>query len=110
MRLLERLGETPVFLCDAAWNAVAVNSAWMALQFWAPAGHAWDWNVAWRTFCNPLGGVSRAAEHAASFEAVLAGRMRSASLRYPADAALLGEIVGSYADPAVVRVGQVGPG
>lgn len=88
MRLLERLGGTPVFLCDAAWNAVAVNGAWMALRFWAPAGHAWDWNVAWRTFCHPHGGVRRTAEHAANFEAVLASRLHTAALRYPADASL----------------------
>jgi hypothetical protein len=181
LRLLERLGDTPVFLCDAAWNAVAVNTAWTALGAAAPTGHAWDWNVAWRTFCNPLRAISRTAEDATDFEAVLAARLQSASLRYPDDAALaaladglrsasrtfdalwrapravataenravfrhpdvgdvaldgnilavpgddlvavvltaspgspdaarLGELVGGAGEPAVVRVGQVGPG
>jgi transcriptional regulator with XRE-family HTH domain len=88
LRLLERLADTPVFLCDAAWNAVAVNTAWTALGAGAPTGHAWDWNVAWRTFASPLRRISRSAEHATGFEAVLASRLRSTSLRYPDDASL----------------------
>lgn len=95
LRLLERLEDTPVFLCDAAWNVVAVNGAWMALHGGAPTGHAWDWNVAWRTFGSALGGISRDAEQAAGFEAALVDRLRTASLRYPADeplAALVDEL------------------
>ncbi|MFI5959923.1 helix-turn-helix domain-containing protein [Cryptosporangium sp. NPDC051539] len=88
MRLLERFGDTPAFLCDAAWNAVAVNGAWLALAPGAPTGDARDWNVAWRTFTSPLGGISRSPEHVAGFRALLASRLRSASLRYRADASL----------------------
>src|SRR4051794_2908348 len=88
LRLLERLGDTPVFLCDASWNAVAVNGAWMALQAGASTGNARDWNVAWRTFCNPLRGISRTAQSATGFEAVLAARLQIAYLRYPADVPL----------------------
>ncbi|WP_432841050.1 helix-turn-helix domain-containing protein [Dactylosporangium sp. CA-092794] len=90
IRLLERLDDTPAFLCDAAWNVVAVNSAWTALRSGAPSGQAWDWNVAWRTFCSPLGGISRTAEEAAGFKAMLAARLHGASLRYPADESLAG--------------------
>jgi transcriptional regulator with XRE-family HTH domain len=88
MRLLERFDDTPAFLCDAAWNVVAVNGAWMALAGGAPTGHARDWNVAWRTFRSALDGISRTEEHAAGFRAVLAARLRNTYLRYPADASL----------------------
>jgi transcriptional regulator with XRE-family HTH domain len=88
VRLLERFDGTPVFLCDAAWNVVAVNGAWTALQCGAPSGHARDWNVAWRTFCDGLGGINRTAESASGFQAILATRLHGASLRYPADESL----------------------
>jgi transcriptional regulator with XRE-family HTH domain len=89
-RLLERFGDTPAFLTDAAWNVVAVNGAWLALHCGAPTGHARDWNVAWRTFGDGLGGISRTEERAAGFRAMLVARLRSTWLRYPADASLAG--------------------
>jgi transcriptional regulator with XRE-family HTH domain len=88
VRLLERLGGTAVCLCDAAWNVVAWNGAWAALRCGEPTGNAWDGNVAWRTFGGAPGRVARTAERAAGFETMLAARLRTASLRYPADASL----------------------
>jgi transcriptional regulator with XRE-family HTH domain len=95
VRLLERLGGTAVCLCDAAWNVVAWNSAWAALRCGEPTRHPWDGNIAWRTFANAPGRVGRTAERAAGFETMLAARLRTASLRYPADnslAALVDEL------------------
>jgi transcriptional regulator with XRE-family HTH domain len=88
LRLLERFGDTPAFLTDAAWNVVAVNTAWLALRAGAPATQPRDWNVAWRTFGNALGGISRTDERAAGFRAMLAARLRDTALRHPADRAL----------------------
>ncbi|WP_329056149.1 helix-turn-helix domain-containing protein [Amycolatopsis sp. NBC_01488] len=88
MRLLERFDDTPAFLADAAWNVVAVNGAWLALGGGAATGSGRDWNVAWRTFCDPRGEIDRAEDHQAGFQAVLAARLRDTSLRYPADASL----------------------
>ncbi|WP_103355665.1 helix-turn-helix domain-containing protein [Amycolatopsis sp. CA-128772] len=90
LRLLERFDDTPAFLTDAAWNVIAVNGAWLALQAGAPAQHARDWNVAWRTFRNALGGISRTDDRAAGFRAMLAARLRDTALRYPGDEALAG--------------------
>jgi DNA-binding XRE family transcriptional regulator len=87
-RLLERLDGTPVCLCDAAWNVLAGNGAWVALRCGEPTGHRWDGNLAWRTFAGAPSHVSRTAGDAADFEAMLTGRLRSASLRYPADSSL----------------------
>jgi transcriptional regulator with XRE-family HTH domain len=88
VRLLERLDGTAVCLCDATWNVIAWNGAWAALQCGQPASHAWEGNLAWRTFGNLPGRVSRTRERAASFEAMLAARLRTASLRYPGDGSL----------------------
>jgi transcriptional regulator with XRE-family HTH domain len=87
VRLLERLGGAVVCF-DAAWNAVACNGAWEALRCGEPTGHAFDGNVAWRTFGEVPGRVSRTMERAVAFEAMLATRLRTASLRYPADTVL----------------------
>ena len=85
LRLLERLEGTAVCLCDATWNVVAWNGAWAALQCGETTAHAWDRNLAWRTFGDAPGRVSRTPERAAHFETMLAAQLRTASLRYPAD-------------------------
>ncbi|KDN17152.1 MmyB family transcriptional regulator [Amycolatopsis rifamycinica] len=122
LRLLERFGGTPAFLADPAWNVLAVNGAWLALQGGGRTGHARDWNVAWRTFCDARRGISRTDEQAAGFRALLAARLRDTSVRYPADASLdelvddlrttsrafdtlwrVPEPVGAYENPAVFR-------
>jgi transcriptional regulator with XRE-family HTH domain len=87
-RLLERLDGTPVCLCDAAWNVLAWNGAWAALRCGEPTRHQWDANLAWRTFAGAPSRVSRTAERAAGFETMLTARLRTASLRYPADPSL----------------------
>ncbi|GAA4497982.1 hypothetical protein GCM10023191_042350 [Actinoallomurus oryzae] len=88
IRLLERLDGTPVCLCDAAWNVVAWNGAWAALRCGEPTAHRWDGNIAWRTFGGAPSRVRRTAERVAGFETMLAARLRTASLRYPADTSL----------------------
>ncbi|MFY1626432.1 helix-turn-helix domain-containing protein [Micromonospora sp. WMMD723] len=88
MRLLERFTDTPMFVSDAAMNLVAVNNAFLALGHWDLTGDPWEWNVAWRTFCDPFLGFRQSAAEATDHEAVLVARLRSAVLRYPADASL----------------------
>jgi hypothetical protein len=77
-----------VCLCDAAWNVVAWNGAWAALRCGEPTAHRWDGNIAWRTFGGAPSRVRRTAERVAGFETMLAARLRTASLRYPADTSL----------------------
>ncbi|MCF0085658.1 hypothetical protein B0E37_00700 [Streptomyces sp. MH192] len=94
-RLLERLGNTPVCLCDAAWNVVGWNDAWAVLQCGEPTASPWDRNLAWRIFGDAPSSVHRTPEHATGFETLLTARLRTASLRYPADdslAALVDEL------------------
>jgi len=87
-RLLERFADTPMFVSDAAMNLVAVNSAFLALGHWDLPGERWDWNVAWRTFCQPLSAFQQSPADAAAHEAVLVVQLQSTVLRYPSDAAL----------------------
>ena len=87
-RLLERFTDTPMFVSDAAMNLVAVNSAFLALRHWELTGDPWEWNIAWRTFCDPFDGFKQSAADATDHEAVLVASLRSAVLRYPTDASL----------------------
>jgi transcriptional regulator with XRE-family HTH domain len=87
-RLLERFADTPMFVSDAAMNLVAVNSAFMALGHWNLTGDPWDWNIAWRSFCDPFSRFRQSAADASDHEAILVARLRAALLRYPADASL----------------------
>jgi len=84
-RMLERFPGTPMFVADAAMNLVAVNSAFLALEHWSLAGGRWDWNIAWRTFCDPFEAFKQSATDATDHEAVLVSRLKDAELRYPGD-------------------------
>jgi MmyB-like transcription regulator ligand binding domain len=88
MRLLERLTDTPMFVSDAAMNVIAVNSAFMALRHWHLTGEPWEWNIAWRTFCDPFSRFQQSAADATDHQTILVARLRGALLRYPADASL----------------------
>lgn len=88
MRLLERFTDTPMFVSDAAMNLVAVNSAFMALGHWDLTGGPWEWNIAWRTFCDPVSRFKQSAADATDHEAILVTRLQAAMLRYSADASL----------------------
>jgi transcriptional regulator with XRE-family HTH domain len=88
MRLLERFPDTPMFVSDAAMNLIAVNSAFLALGHWELTGDPWEWNVAWRSFCDPFTGFKQSAADATDHEAILVTRLRGALLRYPADTSL----------------------
>jgi len=89
MRLLERFTDTPMFVSDAAMNLVAVNSAFLALGHWQVTGDPWEWNIAWRSFCDPFSGrFQQSAADATDHQSILVAQLRSALLRYPADVGL----------------------
>lgn len=87
-RLLERLPGTPVIVSDSATNVVAANRAFLALEHWELTGHRWQWNLAWRAFCEPFGAFEQSEADAVEHEAVLVAQLRASALRYPADSAL----------------------
>ena len=88
LRLLERFPDTPMFVSDAAMNLIAVNSAFLALEHWSLPGGRWDWNVAWRTFCDPFDGFQQSQTDATDHETILVTQLKSTLLRYPTDASL----------------------
>ncbi|WP_030435959.1 helix-turn-helix domain-containing protein [Actinoplanes subtropicus] len=88
MRLLERFTDTPMFVSDAAMNLIAVNSAFLALRHWDLTGDPWEWNIAWRSFCDPFSRFQQSAADATDHQTILVAQLRSALLRYPADASL----------------------
>ncbi|MEV8378843.1 helix-turn-helix transcriptional regulator [Kribbella sp. NPDC056861] len=88
-RLLERFADTPMFVSDAAMNLVAVNSAFLSLGHWDLTGEPWEWNIAWRSFCDPFTRFQQSAADASDHQAILVTRIQSASLRYPTDASLM---------------------
>ncbi|WP_179748111.1 helix-turn-helix domain-containing protein [Kineococcus aurantiacus] len=87
-RLLERFADTPMIVSDAAMNVVALNSAFLALEHWNLTGDRWQWNVAWRAFCDPFEAFQQSESDADDHEAVLVTQLRSSLLRYPADTSL----------------------
>ncbi|GAA1854075.1 helix-turn-helix domain-containing protein [Microlunatus capsulatus] len=87
-RLLERFPGTPMIVTDAGLDLVAVNSAFTALEHWTLTGHRWEWNIAYRTFCDPFEAFRQSPADAADHESVLVGSLKSSVLRYPADTSL----------------------
>lgn len=88
IRLLEHFAETPVVISDSAANVVATNRAFIALEHWDLTGHRWQWNLAWRAFCEPFEAFKQSEADAVDHEAILVAQLRSSALRYPADSAL----------------------
>jgi hypothetical protein len=136
-RLLERFPDTPMVVTDAGMNLVAVNSAFMALEHWNLTGAPWEWNLAWRHFCDPFGAFQQsvadaprpvvAYESSATFTQADGGSLTlvGSLIAIPGDdlaavmltaapgsrdAARLGEVVSAAEGQAVIKVGQSGPG
>lgn len=89
-RLLERLGDVPVAVYDAAWTLLSWNGLWAAL-FGHPAGEAGrERNLVWRLFTGPAheSRIVRTAEERQAFEASLVADLRAAVGHYPADPGL----------------------
>jgi hypothetical protein len=90
-RLLDQLEGTPVGVFDAAWNLIAWNRLWAALQGDPSVLSARDRNVLLRHFIGrhepgaAPGRVTHTAEQEARFEASAVADLRAMTARYPAD-------------------------
>jgi hypothetical protein len=62
---------------SAGVDVIAVNGAFMALGHWEPTADPWEWNIAWRTFCDPFGRFQQSAADATDHQAVLVARLKS---------------------------------
>ena len=84
-RMLSRLTDVPVAVCDAAWTVLAGNDMWNARVCTAAAGHERGRNIAWRVFTEAPTSVCRTPASLAAFQLSLAADLRAAQRRYGDD-------------------------
>ncbi|GAB7052358.1 helix-turn-helix domain-containing protein [Catenuloplanes indicus] len=86
-RMLDRLTEVAVCVCDATWTVLAANELWYTdVCTVPPAGRGR--NVVWRAFTEIGPSVFQAPERLDGFRATVVAELRDAAHRYPADAEL----------------------
>lgn len=85
-RMVDRLGDVPVAVFDAAWTIVLWNPLWAALMG-DPSGRAGrERNIAWRTFAGAGGSrVSKTDGAARAFEEFMVADLRRVRANYPDD-------------------------
>ena len=87
-RIIDRLGDTPAAVFSATWDLITFNPLWAAMQGDESAYSGRSANVAWRVFIDEDTSTIQSAQAADDFAHDLAADLRSASGRYPEDAAL----------------------
>jgi transcriptional regulator with XRE-family HTH domain len=87
-RILDRLGDVPVLVLDAAWHVVAVNPLAAALLGDLTREPLRERNIIWRHFAGAPSRIVRSAEEEAAQEAEAVADLHDALGRYPADPVL----------------------
>lgn len=87
-RVLERLGDTPVAVYDAAWTLLQTNELWVALTGESAARPGRSTNRVWRSFHDELGRVRHRSE--SEHRRSLVADLREVAARYPADPFVVG--------------------
>jgi transcriptional regulator with XRE-family HTH domain len=96
-RMLERLTEVAVCVCDASWTVLAANKLWHTDVCTVPDTPGRDRNVVWRAFTETGPSVFRAPERLAGFRATVVAELRDTARRYPADTELSSMIADLHA-------------
>lgn len=96
-RMLDRLTEVAVCICDASWTVLAANELWHSEVCTVPDTPGRDRNVVWRAFTEACLSVFQAPERLAGFRATVVAELREAARRYPADADLASMIADLHA-------------
>ncbi|NYJ76570.1 helix-turn-helix domain-containing protein [Allobranchiibius huperziae] len=81
-RMLERLTDVPVAVCDAAWTVLAGNEVWRSYDCGANADAERDCNIAWRIFTDAPTTVARSPQSMTAFKESLVVDLRAAWRRY----------------------------
>ena len=84
-RLLDRLGDVPVMVIDASWHLVAANPLASALLGDLSDASGRERNLAWRHFTGAPSRLVRSEEEELAADREIAGDLRDALGRYPAD-------------------------
>jgi transcriptional regulator with XRE-family HTH domain len=88
-RLLDRFGDAPVSVLDAAWNLLAWNPLWAALMGDPSSWHGRNRNLVWRAFTDfPTRVMLTDAEHE-QWRSGLVADLRLVLARYPDDPSLV---------------------
>ena len=96
-RMLNRLSEVAVCVCDASWTVLAANKLWHSDVCTVPDAPGRDRNVVWRAFTETGPSVLRAPDRLDGFRATVVAELRDAARRYPADAELSSMITDLHA-------------
>ncbi|GAA1657439.1 helix-turn-helix domain-containing protein [Actinoplanes couchii] len=86
-RMLDRLTEVAVCVCDATWTVLAANALWHTDVCTVPESGRGR-NVVWRAFTETGPSVFEAPERLDGFRATVVAELRAAAHRYPADTEL----------------------
>lgn len=84
-RLVDRLGDVPVAVYDAAWTIVLWNPAWAALMGDPSALSGRDRNLVWRIFTGSASRVAKPPREAAAFEESAVADLHRVTGTYPDD-------------------------
>ncbi|MFG1920640.1 helix-turn-helix domain-containing protein [Cryptosporangium sp. NPDC048952] len=87
-RMLDRLTEVAVCVCDASWTVLAANELWHSDVCTVPETPGRDRNVVWRAFTEAGPSVFREPDRLDGFRATVVAELRDAARRYPADVEL----------------------
>lgn len=87
-RMLDRLTEVAVCICDATWTVLAANKLWHTDVCTIPDTPGRGRNVVWRAFTEAGPSVFQVPERLAGFRATVVAELRDAAHRYPADTEL----------------------
>ncbi|MDR7277099.1 helix-turn-helix domain-containing protein [Catenuloplanes atrovinosus] len=87
-RMLARLTEVAVCVCDASWTVLAANELWHSDVCTVPETPGRGRNVVWRAFTEAGPSVFQVPDRLAGFRATVVAELREAARRYPADAEL----------------------
>jgi transcriptional regulator with XRE-family HTH domain len=87
-RLVDRLGDVPLAVFDAAWTIVLWNPLWAALMGDPSQLAGRDRNLIWRAFTAPATSMVRTPEEVRAFEEFAVADLRRTSGNYPDDAGL----------------------
>jgi transcriptional regulator with XRE-family HTH domain len=84
-RLVDRLGDVPVAVYDAAWTIILWNPTWAALMGDPSALSGRDRNLLWRTFTGAASRVAKTPQEVSAFEESAVADLRRATGNYPDD-------------------------
>jgi transcriptional regulator with XRE-family HTH domain len=84
-RMLDRLGDVPICVLDAAWTLLAWNTACEALCAESMLADGRRRNLAWRAFTGESGRDRAASGAELRFQHAIVADLRATALRYPDD-------------------------